>query len=92
MEKPYKVIMVTHYNDTIFINTNQALDSTYALGLLAKASHYIADSNATTIRPKDATFPVFITVDEDKAKMLAEMTSEEWYNYQENRDIEQDRE
>jgi hypothetical protein len=46
--------------------------------MLAKASHHIAEANKIKIDPKYATFPVFITVDEGKARKIVGMTDEEW--------------
>lgn len=80
-QKDYDILILTTYGDWHFVNVNQKMDTTKALGMLAKASHQIASSNKSFIDPRYTTFPVFITVDEDKAKKLTEMTDEEFNEY-----------
>jgi hypothetical protein len=76
--KDYEILIITKYKNFLFVNVNQEIDTTKALGMLAKASHHIASANKIKIDPKYATFPVFITVDEGKAREIVGMTDEEW--------------
>ena len=80
-EKDYEILILTKYKNFVFINTNKTIDSLSALGILAKASNAIASSTSSRIDPKYSIFPVFVTVDENKAKKIVSMTNDEWDEY-----------